>query len=141
MKILILCTGNSCRSQMAEGFLKSFNNSLDVYSAGTSPANAVHPKAKNVMAESGIDLSSNKPKLVDEFLKVSFDYVITVCDDAKENCPLFSGDVKKRMHIGFDDPANATGSEEEILQEFRRIRDEIKSKFYELYIDKIMQQI
>ena len=85
MKILILCTGNSCRSQMAEGFLKSFDNKLEVYSAGTSPAEEVHPKAIRVMAEEGIDLSSNKPSSVDEFLDESFDYLITVCGDAKEN--------------------------------------------------------
>ncbi len=137
MKILILCTGNSCRSQMAEGFLKSYNNNLNVYSAGTSPANEMHPKAIRVMAEEGIDISSHNPKLVDEFLKDSFDYVITVCGDAKENCPIFLGDVKKRLHIGFEDPAKATGSEEEILKEFRRIRDEIKEGFYSLYKENL----
>jgi arsenate reductase (thioredoxin) len=137
MKILILCTGNSCRSQMAEGFLKSYDNNLNVYSAGTSPASKVHPKAIRVMAEEGIDISSHDPKLVDEFLKDSFDYVITVCGDAKENCPLFLGDVKERLHIGFEDPAKATGSEEEILQEFRRIRDEIKEGFYLFYKEKL----
>jgi arsenate reductase (thioredoxin) len=137
MKILILCTGNSCRSQMAEGFLKSFSTSLDVYSAGTSPAKEVHPKAIRVMAEAGIDIGSHRPKPVVEFLKDSFDYVITVCGDAKENCPVFSGDVKERLHIGFEDPAKATGSEEEILQEFRRIRDEIKKRFYSFYKEEI----
>ncbi|HCC70629.1 MAG TPA: protein tyrosine phosphatase [Bacteroidales bacterium] len=137
MKILILCTGNSCRSQMAEGFLKSFNENLDVYSAGTSPARKIHPKAILVMAEEGIDLSFHKPKLVDEFLKDSFDYVTTVCGDAKENCPVFSGNVKKRLHIGFEDPAKATGSEEEILQKFRRVREEIKEGFYSFYKEKL----
>jgi arsenate reductase len=122
---------------MAEGFLKSYDNNLIVYSAGTSPANKVHPKAIRVMAEEGIDISSHNPKLVDEFLKDSFDYVITVCGDAKENCPLFLGDVKERLHIGFEDPAKATGSEEEILQEFRRIRDEIKEGFYSFYKEKL----
>jgi arsenate reductase (thioredoxin) len=122
---------------MAEGFLKSFNKSLDVYSAGTAPASEVHPNAIRVMAEAGIDIGSHRPKLVDEFLKESFDYVITVCGDAKENCPVFSGDVKERLHIGFEDPAKATGSEEEILQEFRRIRDEIKEGFYSFYKEKI----
>ncbi len=133
MKILILCTGNSCRSQMAEGFLKSFDKNLEVFSAGTSPSDIIHPKAVSVMAELGIDLGSNKPKSVDEFLDENFDYVITVCGDAKENCPWFNGNVKNRMHIGFDDPAKATGSEEEILSEFRRIRDEIKDDFYKFY--------
>jgi arsenate reductase len=122
---------------MAEGFLKSFSNSLDVYSAGTSPADEVHPKAIRVMAEAGIDIGSHKPKLVDEFLRESFDYVITVCGDAKENCPVFLGEVKKRLHMGFEDPAKATGSEEKILQEFRRIRDEIKERFYSFYKEKL----
>ena len=137
MKILVLCTGNSCRSQMAEGFLKSFSSSMDVYSAGTSPADVVHPKAIRVMAEVGIDIGSHKPKLVDEFLRESFDYVITVCGDAKENCPVFLGDVKERLHIGFEDPAKATGTEGDILQEFRRIRDEIKERFYSFYKEEI----
>ena len=122
---------------MAEGFLKSFSNSLYVYSAGTSPADEVHPKAIRVMAEAGIDIGSHKPKLVDEFLRESFDYVITVCGDAKENCPVFLGEVKKRLHMGFEDPAKAKGSEEKILQEFRRIRDEIKERFYSFYKEKL----
>ncbi len=125
---------------MAEGFLKSFDENLEVYSAGTSPANEVHPKAIRVMAESGIGLNSHRPKPVDEFLKESFDYVITVCGDAKENCPVFSGDVKERLHIGFKDPAKASGTEEEILQEFRRIRDEIKVEFYSFYKEKLQNQ-
>lgn len=141
MKLLILCTGNSCRSQMAEGFLKSFDRNLEVYSAGTSPADEVHPKAIRVMAEAGIDISSRKPERVDKFLEDSFDYVITVCSDAKENCPVFLGDVKERLHIGFEDPAKATGTEEEILQEFIKIRDDIKRKFYDLYTEKIKPKI
>lgn len=133
MKILILCTGNSCRSQMAEGWLRSFDPVLQVFSAGTAPAARVHPKAVQVMAEVGIDLSRNHPKSVDLFLSVNFDYVITVCDHANETCPLFLGSVKHRLHIGFEDPAGTVGSEEEILQEFRRIRDEIKGGFYQFY--------
>ncbi len=132
-KVLILCTGNSCRSQMAEGILKSFDKNLIVHSAGTKPALKVHPKAVEVMKEIGIDISRNRPKTVDEFLNDSFDYVITVCDNAKETCPVFTGKVKKRLHIGFDDPADAAGSEGEIFSEFRRIREEIKEKFTELY--------
>lgn len=127
-KILILCTGNSCRSQMAEEFLKSIDPELAVYSAGTNPSKQVHPKAILVMKEVGIDLSKNYPKLVDQFITEPFDYVITVCDNAKETCPLFIGKVGKQLHIGFDDPAEATGTEEEILSEFRRIRDEIKNE-------------
>ena len=126
MKILILCTGNSCRSQMAEGFLRSFDPEIEVKSAGTEPSNQVHPKAVAVMQELGIDLSEHYPQKVDEYLQEAFDFVITVCGHAKENCPVFLGDVKQQLHIGFEDPAEATGTEEEILEEFRRIRDEIK---------------
>jgi len=133
MKILILCTGNSCRSQMAEGFLKSFDKKLEVYSAGTEPSEKVHPKAVQVMKEVGIDISDNYPKSVDEFLNEVFDYVITVCGGANENCPTFTGKVKNRLHIGFDDPAEAIGTEEEILGEFIRIRDEIQHDFKLFY--------
>ncbi len=133
MKILVLCTGNSCRSQMAEGFLKSFDKNLEVVSAGTEPSREVHPLAIKVMLEEGINLSESKPKSVNKFLEQEFDYVITVCGGAKESCPMFTGKVKNRIHIGFDDPAEATGTDEFVLSEFRRIRDEIKrdiSKFY-----------
>jgi len=134
MRILVLCTGNSCRSQMAEGFLKSFDNSLEVYSAGTKPSKKVHRKADQVMKEVNIDLSKNYPKSVDNFLNKEFDYVITVCDDAKETCPVFIGQVKKQLHFGFEDPADAGGSEEDILNEFRKVRDEIKTVFYDFLI-------
>jgi arsenate reductase len=127
--VLILCTGNSCRSQMAEGFLKSFDPSLEVHSAGTRPSGAVHPLAVRVMREAGIDLSAYLPKNLDAFLDRPFDYVITVCDNAKESCPIFTGAVRHRLHIGFDDPAEATGSEEEVLAVFRRVRDEIAARF------------
>ena len=133
MKILILCTGNSCRSQMAEGFLKAFDKNLEVYSAGTEPSNEVHPKAVIVMSEMGFDISKNYPKNVDQFLDQKFDFVITVCGGAKESCPAFSGKVRNQIHIGFDDPADATGTEEEIFAEFRRIRDEIERDFGEFY--------
>lgn len=136
-KILILCTGNSCRSQMAEGFLKSFDPELEVFSAGTNPSSQVHPKAIEVMGEVGIDLSKNYPKHSDQFIKEELDYVITVCDNAKETCPVFLGKVAKKLHIGFEDPADATGTEEEVLAVFRRIRDEIKSDFYEFYEKEI----
>jgi len=133
MKILVLCTGNSCRSQMAEGYLKSFNPQWEVVSAGTEPSGAVHPKAIQVMKEEGIDLSESRPKSVNEFLDDEFDYVITVCGGAKESCPTFTGKVKNRIHIGFDDPAEAEGTEEFILSEFVRIRDEIKRDFRKFY--------
>lgn len=132
-KVLILCTGNSCRSQMAEVFLKSLASNLEVYSAGTQPANRVHPRAVDVMLEIDIDISNHRPKLVDEFLHKSFDYVITVCDHAKETCPVFMGTVKHQLHIGFDDPAQAIGTEDEISTKFRRIRDEIQARFKQFY--------
>ena len=136
-KILILCTGNSCRSQMAEGFLKSFDKNLEVYSAGTKPSTQVHPKAIQVMNEVGIDLSKNYPKHSDQFINDELDFVITVCDNAKESCPIFIGKVGKQLHIGFEDPTDATGTEEEILTVFRRIRDEIKRDFYEFYLKEL----
>lgn len=123
--ILVLCTGNSCRSQMAEGILKHLNPNLVVYSAGTKPAEKVHPYAIKVLNEIGIDISKNYPKLVDDFLDKSFDIVLTVCDSAKETCPVFTGNVKERLHHSFYDPASATGSQEEILSTFRKVRDEI----------------
>ncbi len=133
MKILILCTGNSCRSQMAQGFLQSFDRNIEVHSAGTYPAFEVHPKAVKVMQEAGIDISKNYPKSVTEYLNDEWDYVITVCDHANETCPVFTGKVKHRLHIGFDDPSQAFGSEEYILSEFRRVRDLIKERFYQFY--------
>jgi arsenate reductase len=133
MKILILCTGNSCRSQMAQGFLQSFDKRLEVSSAGTFPASKVNSRAIKVMAEVGIDISKNTPKSVDEFLNDKWDYVITLCDDAKETCPVFAGKVKHRLHIGFEDPSIFKGSEDFIMSEFRRIRDEIEEEFYKLY--------
>lgn len=136
MKILILCTGNSCSSQMAHAFLQSLNTKLEVRSAGTNPAPEVHPLAVKVMGEAGLDISSHKPTRVDEYINETWDYVITVCGDANENCPVFIGDVKNRLHIGFEDPAKVTGTEEFVLSEFRRIRDEIKQRFTEFYDDK-----
>ena len=128
-KILIICTGNTCRSQMAEGFLKSSNKNLEVFSAGTNAETAVNPYAVKVMAEKGIDISQQRPKSVDLFLKETFDYVITVCDGAKEVCPVFTGSVKHRLHIGFEDPANATGTDEEKLNVYRKVRDQIEKEF------------
>lgn len=129
MKILVLCTGNSCRSQMAHGFLKSFDSSLEVYSGGTNPADKVNPKAVEVMKEAGIDIRSNTPHHVSEYINEPWDYVITVCGGAKESCPVFSGKVKHRLHIGFDDPSEAEGTEDHVMSEFRRVRDEIRDRF------------
>ncbi len=135
MKILILCTGNSCRSQMAQGFLQSFDKRNEVLSAGTFSASKINSRAVIVMREAGIDISHNTPENVSIYLNEEWDYVITVCDDANESCPFFSGKVKHRLHLGFEDPSKATGSEEFIMLEFRRIRDEIRSVFYKFYND------
>ena len=140
MKILILCTGNSCRSQIAQGFLQSFDSDLTVCSAGTEPSEKVNDKAVAVMNEVGIDISSAYPKSVNQHLDEEWDYVITVCGGANENCPMFTGHVKHRLHIGFDDPAAITGDEEFVMNEFRRIRNEIKNGFYAFYITEIKQQ-
>jgi arsenate reductase len=118
---------------MAEGFLKSFDPSLEVFSAGTSPARDVHPKAIAVMREAGIDIEGSSPKNVESFRSQTFDYVITVCDNAKETCPVFTGKVHHRLHLGFDDPASATGSDEEVLNEFRRVRNQINNSFLEFH--------
>jgi len=138
MKILILCTGNSCRSQMAEGWLKSFDSRLQVYSAGTEPAQAVNPFAVRVMQEKGIDISGGVPKKADLFIHDAFDYVITVCDHAREVCPVFLGSVRNKLHIGFDDPAIVTGSEEYVLSEYRRVRDEIHQQFTRFYREELV---
>ena len=126
---------------MAEGFLKSLDSRLEVHSAGTVPASRVHPKAVQVMKEIGIDLGVAFPKSVDQFLNQSFDYVITVCDHTKETCPVFTGRVKHRLHIGFDDPAEATGTEQEVLQVFRRSRDEISQQVKRFYSEHVTKTI
>jgi arsenate reductase len=136
-RILVLCTGNSARSQMSEGFLKSLDSRLEVYSAGTHPAPRVNPFAVQAMKEIGIDISAASPKKVDQFLNQSFDYVITVCDDADKSCPNFRGKVGKRLHIGFPDPAKATGSDAEKLAVFRTVRDDIRRRFSEFYESEI----
>jgi arsenate reductase (thioredoxin) len=136
-RILILCTGNSCRSQMAEYFLKSLDPSLETFSAGTRPADRVHPRAIDVMREISIDLHGARTKSVDEFLNQRFDYVITVCDNARESCPVFTGEVQHRLHIGFDDPAEAIGSDVQIMAEFRRVRDEIRKRFTDFYLQSL----
>ena len=137
MRILILCTGNSCRSQMAQAFMSSFDTTLKVFSAGTEPAEKINEMAVKVMNEVGVDISKAKPKSVKTYLNKEWDYVITVCGGANESCPAFSGKVKNRLHIGFDDPSEATGTAEFIQSEYIRVRDEIKIAFYELYTDKI----
>ena len=133
MKILILCTGNSCRSQMAHGLLQSFDKDLKVFSAGTKPAEKVNPLAVKVIREIGVDISGHTPHNVEEYLNEPWDYVITVCGGANESCPAFVGYVKHRIHIGFDDPSDAIGSEAYIMSEFRRVRNEIAKRFEAFY--------
>jgi arsenate reductase len=125
---------------MAEGFLKSFDENLEVFSAGTKPADKVNPFAIKAMKEVGIDISNGVAENVDKYLSQSFDYVITICDNAKETCPVFMGDVKHRLHIGFDDPADAVGTEEEVMPVYRRVRDEIKRDFYEFYKKELFEK-
>ena len=133
IRILILCTGNSCRSQMAHGFLQSFDTKIEVRSAGTFPAAKINATAVKVMAEAGIDISNHYPKNADIFINDEWDYVITVCDEANETCPVFTGKVKHRLHIGFEDPSKAEGQEEYIMNEFRRVRNQIRDEFREFY--------
>jgi arsenate reductase (thioredoxin) len=130
MKILILCTGNSCRSQVAEGFVRHFlKGQGEVCSAGLEPK-GVHPFAIRVMGEIGIDISKQTSNHVSEYIDRQFDYVITVCDNAAEKCPVFTGE-SKRLHWPFDDPAVVTGTDMEMLVAFRRIRDQIGEKVKE----------
>ncbi|MDK2887743.1 MAG: hypothetical protein PWP72_621 [Thermoanaerobacter sp.] len=130
-KVLFLCTGNSCRSQMAEGFARAMaQDKWDVYSAGTAPA-GVNPRAVQVMAEAGIDISGQKSKAIDPEILNSADVVVTLCGDAYESCPLTPPTVK-RIHWPLEDPARAAGTEEEIMARFRAVRDEIKKRVAEL---------
>jgi arsenate reductase (thioredoxin) len=129
LKVLFLCTGNSCRSQMAEGWARRLGGGvLEAYSAGLEP-HGLDPRAVQVMAEAGVDISGQRPKHLDEVKDIPFDYVVTVCDRARESCPLFPGRAKM-VHAGFDDPprlAENSNSEEEALRHYRRVRDEIKA--------------
>ena len=129
-RVLILCTGNSARSQMAEGLLRDMDTErFEVQSAGTEPGR-LNPLAVRAMQELGVDISAHRSKSVDEFRGQEFDYVITVCDNAKENCPVFAGR-SERLHWSFDDPAAAEGSEAARLAVFRRVRDEIRERLKE----------
>jgi arsenate reductase len=126
---------------MAHGFLQSFDEEIEVFSAGTEPAEKINPKAIRVMKEAGIDISHHTSKKVDQYLNGEWDYVITVCGDANENCPAFLGKVKHRLHMGFEDPSRATGTEEYIWSEFRRVRERIKESFYQFYVEQIRSQL
>jgi arsenate reductase (thioredoxin) len=141
MKILILCTGNSCRSQMAHGFMESFDKRMTIRSAGTEAAGKVNEHAIAVMKEIGIDITHHTSDQVEMYLGEEWDYVITVCGGANENCPAFSGKVKNRLHIGFDDPSDATGTNEYVRSEYIRVRDEIREGFYNLYKKEIEPQL
>ena len=134
--ILVLCTGNSCRSQIAEGYLRHFaGDKANIYSAGVE-THGVNPRAIKIMAEAGIDISKHTSNNVDEYVSVPFDYVITVCDNAKERCPYFPTDADK-FHYNFPDPAKASGTEDEILEEFRRVREMIK-EYSEAFVNKYL---
>lgn len=122
---------------MAMGFLRAIDANLDVQSAGTNPTSAVNPYAIKTMAEVDIDLNNEQPKSVELYLKEEWDFVITVCGGANESCPAFTGKIGKRMHIGFDDPASATGTDEEIMEVFRRVRDEIKKEMQKFYVVEV----
>jgi arsenite methyltransferase len=141
MKILILCTGNSCRSQMAHGFMESFDPRLQVFSAGTEASGQLNAGAVQVMKETGIDISHHSSDSVEHYLDQHWDYVITVCGGANENCPVFPGKVKHRLHIGFDDPSHAQGTEQYVRGEFLRVRDQIRQEFYKLYSDIIKPEL
>ncbi|HUT34888.1 MAG TPA: arsenate reductase ArsC [Planctomycetota bacterium] len=141
LKVLFLCTGNSCRSQMAEGWARALKGDLlDAYSAGIE-THGLNPRAVQVMAEAGVDISAHRSKHVDELRHISFDCVITVCDHAHESCPLFPGRVRT-VHVGFDDPprlAAGAKSEEEALAHYRRVRDEIRA-FVETLPDALLEK-
>lgn len=137
MSVLVLCTGNSARSQLAEGFLQSRDPDLEVHSAGTEPARRVNPYAVRAMEEIGIDISGGKPKHVRQFRELPFDCVVTVCGEADESCPILRGRAGKRLHIGFPDPAKATGSDERIMTPFRQVGDDIRKRFKEFHGQEI----
>jgi len=122
---------------MAQGFLQSFGSNLEVRSAGTEPAAIINEKAVAVMKEAGIDISDHKPESVREYLDETWDYVVTVCDDANETCPVFSGKVIHRLHMGFEDPSKATGTGEHIMSEFRRVRNQIRERFLKFYEENL----
>jgi arsenate reductase len=126
---------------MAHGFLQSFDEKIEVHSAGTFPAARINSTAVIVMAEAEIDISNHYPKNVDNYIDDEWDYVITVCDDANETCPVFTGKVKHRLHMGYEDPSLRTGTDEYLLSEFRRIRDSIKDDFRTLYLNTIKAEI
>ena len=140
MKVLILCTGNSCRSQMAHGFLQSFDKNITVCSAGTQATGILNKNAVRAMKDEGIDISHYTSDSVEKYLGEEWDYVITVCGEANEVCPAFLGKVKHRLHFGFEDPSHVKGNDKFIWSEFIRLRNEIKERFYKFYVEQIKNQ-
>lgn len=138
--MLIICTGNTCRSQMAHGLLKSFDKNIEVFSAGTMPGTNINPMAIKVMSELKIDISNHYPRPLEMYLNDDWDYVITVCDQAKESCPVFPGSVRHRLHMGFEDPSVVKGTDEYIMREFRKVRDEIKRTFFKFYMSELISK-
>ncbi|MFO7767063.1 MAG: arsenate reductase ArsC [Pelovirga sp.] len=135
-KVLFLCTGNSCRSQMAEGLINhDFADQIEAFSAGTEP-HGLNPRAVEVMAEVGIDISANSSDHISKYKEQKFDYVITLCGDANDKCPLFFGGVK-RNHIGFEDPPKARGSQTEVMNVYRRVRDDIRTQLGEYFCNEL----
>ena len=130
IRVLILCTGNSCRSQMAHGFLQSFDEHIQVFSAGTNPAEKINPTVVEVMKEANIDISNHIPTSVTDYINDKWD----------ETCPAFTGEVGKRLHIGFDDPSDAAGTPDFIRSEFIRVRNDIKDRFYQFYVSEIKKE-
>ena len=126
---------------MAQGFLQSFDKRLKVFSAGTEPASRINQTAIEVMRKAGVDISNHKPKHVDEYINEPWDYVITVCDQANEKCPVFPGKVRHRLHLGFDDPSKVVGSYTEVINEFYRVRNEIRDEFYKLYEKELRRKM
>jgi arsenate reductase (thioredoxin) len=140
-KILILCTGNSVRSQLTHGFLQSFDDRIKVVPAGIQPADRVNRQAVETMAGLGIDIGSHTPEPVDKYLHGDWDYVITVCDNANEKCPVFPGKVKNRLHFDVDNPKQAEGTPEFIQSEYHRVANDIKEVFWKLYSEKLQPQL
>ena len=126
---------------MAQGFLQSFDKRLQVFSAGTEPATRINPTAVEVMKKAGIDISKHTPKHIEQYLNEEWDYVITVCDDANETCPVFPGKVRHRLHMGFEDPSKTKGSYSEIMTSFYDVRNEIRDEFYKLFETEIRKKL
>lgn len=133
MRVLIVCNSNSCRSQMAEAYLQSFDSKLEVMSAGSKPDNQIHPLAIEVMKEDGIDISNKKPKKIDQYLNESFDYVLTLCNKETSLLDAFNGNVQNKIHLNFEDPLTNCDDNSNEIETFRQTRDDIKENFERFY--------